>query len=239
MVKSSKMNSTLDALDWNEIEKSIFEFGYAKTPSILSAKQCGELIQLYADARLFRSVVDMERFRFGIGEYKYFADPLPALIRDMREEAYACLAPIANRWMQALGAAQRYPETLESFLDECALHGQTRPTPLILRYEAGGYNCLHQDLYGSVAFPFQLTIFLSRRNIDYTGGQFLLVEQPPRAQSKGEVIDPDQGEILTFTNRYRPARGAHGFYRVNVKHGISRVTSGTRYALGIIFHNAK
>jgi hypothetical protein len=156
----------------------------------------------------------------------------------LRLTAYSPLATMANRWMEALRLPQRYPADLPSLLALCQEHGQTKPTPLLLRYEAGGYNCLHQDLYGDIAFPLQLTCFLSRRDIDYTGGEFLLVEQRPRAQSRGEAIATEQGEIIIFATRYRPAAGSRGYHRVNIRHGVSRVRSGLRYALGIIFHNA-
>jgi uncharacterized protein len=180
----------------------------------------------------------MARYRFGEGEYQYFAEPLPALVQDLRHDAYPPLAGIANRWMEALGASERYPLDLSGLLARCRAQGQTKPTPLLLRYETGGYNCLHQDIYGDVVFPLQLTCFLSQQGSEYTGGEFLLLEQRPRAQSRGEVVTPAQGEILVFATRYRPVAGARGYYRVNMRHGVSRVKSGVRYTLGIIFHNA-
>ena len=181
----------------------------------------------------------MARYRYGIGDYKYFADPLPDIVQQLRVAFYPPLADIANTWMEQLGSSQRFPGTLEKFLAVCRKSGQTKPTPLLLHYEAGAYNCLHQDIYGDVAFPLQLTCFLNEPQRDYTGGEFLLVEQRPRAQSKGEAIMPRQGEIIIFTTRYRPAHGTRGFYRVNIRHGVSRVRSGTRYTLGVIFHNAR
>jgi hypothetical protein len=205
---------------------------------VLTPEECGGLVALYRDESRFRSRVDMARHRFGIGEYRYFAHPLPPLVDALRTHAYPRLAVIANRWMEALGAPERYPPDLEGLLALCRRHGQTRPTPLLLHYEAGGYNCLHQDLYGEVAFPLQITGFLGRRGLDYTGGEFLLVEQRPRVQSRGEVIDPEQGELLVFPTRYRPVAGARGHYRATVRHGVSRVRSGTRYTLGVIFHDA-
>jgi hypothetical protein len=180
----------------------------------------------------------MARHRFGVGEYQYFAEPLPALVQSLRLLTYPPLAAIANRWMEALKQPQRYPADLARFLVQCQEHGQTKPTPLLLRYETGGYNCLHQDLYGEIAFPLQLTCFLSRRDSDYTGGEFLLVEQRPRAQSRGEAIATEQGEIIIFATRDRPAAGSRGHYRLQMRHGVSRIRSGRRYALGIIFHNA-
>ncbi|HEV8716752.1 MAG TPA: 2OG-Fe(II) oxygenase [Candidatus Binatia bacterium] len=226
-------------LDWQAIEQSLWERGYAKTPPVLTLDECAELIRLYPDNAKFRSRIDMARHRFGVGEYKYFADPLPPLVQALRTHAYPPLATIANRWMKALRLPQRFPADLPEFLAHCRKHGQTKPTPLLLYYEAEGYNCLHQDLYGEVAFPLQLACFLSRRNHDYTGGEFLLVEQRPRAQSRGEAITPEQGEIIIFTTRYRPAAGVRGYHRVQMRHGVSRITSGSRYTLGVIFHNAK
>jgi hypothetical protein len=229
----------LRKLDWDAIERSLWELGYAKTAPVLLPRECDELIALYPDDARFRSHIDMARYRFGLGDYKYFANPLPDVVEALRTHAYAPLAAIANRWMESLGDAQRYPPSLAEFLALCHKRGQKRPTPLLLHYETGGYNCLHQDLYGDIAFPLQMTCFLSRRERDYTGGEFLLVEQRPRAQSKGEAIATEQGEIVIFTTRYRPMRGGRGYYRANVRHGVSRLTSGTRYTLGIIFHDAK
>ena len=180
----------------------------------------------------------MERYRFGVGEYKYFAAPLPPLVAALREAFYARLAPIANAWMEALGADARYPDALGAYLARCAEHGQRRPTPLLLHYTAGGYNCLHQDLYGALAFPLQVTCVLSEAGKDYTGGELLLVEQRPRAQSRGAAIVLARGEALIFPNRFRPVAGARGAYRVTVRHGVSPVHSGARTSLGIIFHDA-
>ena len=229
----------VDKLDWNQIEQSLWELGYAQTPPVLTPVECKDLASLYPDDSRFRSHIDMARYRFGLGDYKYFARPLPPLVEELRSLFYPPLAAVANRWMEALGEAVRYPAGLEPFLALCHRRGQAKPTPLLLHYETGGYNCLHQDLYGEVAFPLQLTCFLSRPGEDYTGGDFLLVEQRPRAQSKGESIAAGQGEILIFTTRHRPVAGARGYYRVNVRHGVSRITSGVRYTLGIIFHDAK
>lgn len=226
-------------LDWFTIEQSLWERGYAKTSSLLTPSECAELIALYTDDTKFRSRVDMARYRFGVGEYKYFADPLPPLVQALRTHLYPPLAAIANRWMEALHLPEQYPANLSKLLAQCHQHGQTKPTPLLLHYEAGGYNCLHQDLYGEVVFPLQLACVLSRRDQDYTGGEFLLLEQRPRAQSRGEAITLDQGQIVLFTTRYRPARGVHGYYRATVRHGASTVSSGSRYTLGVIFHNAR
>jgi hypothetical protein len=181
----------------------------------------------------------MKRFRFGEGEYKYFMYPLPPLVQTLRNVIYPHLAVTANSWAQALGQSDRYPLSHDKLLAFCRRHKQTKATPLLLRYAAGGYNCLHQDLYGEVAFPLQLTVFLSRPGRDFSGGEFLLVEQCPRAQSRGEVLAPEQGAIVIFTTRYRPMQGTRGYYRVNMRHGVSTVHSGSRYTLGVIFHDAK
>jgi hypothetical protein len=181
----------------------------------------------------------MARYRFGEGQYRYFAYPLPTVVQDLRERLYAKLAPLATDWMAALGLARRYPETLDDFLVECRAGGQMRPTPLVLRYGESGYNCLHQDLYGAIVFPFQVIIGLSDPCADYDGGELLLVEQRPRAQSVGRVLRPGLGEGLVITTRYRPVKGTRGFYRATVRHGVSVVTRGERFALGIIFHDAE
>jgi uncharacterized protein len=229
----------LAALDWAAIERDLWTRGYAETPPVLTSEECAGLVALYEDDRRFRHRVEMARHRFGEGDYKYLAAPLPELVQALRAHAYPPLAAIANGWHEALGVAERFPATLDAFLARCAEHGQTRPTPLLLHYEAGGYNCLHQDLYGDVAFPMQLLCFLARPGVDYSGGEFLLVEQRPRAQSAGEVVVGTQGGLVFFTTRTRPARGTRGHYRVNVRHGVSRVRWGTRYTLGVIFHDAR
>ena len=229
----------LRQLDWGAIERSLRERGWARTGGpVLTPGECAGLIALYADEARFRSRVDMERFRFGVGEYKYFAHPLPPLVQELRRRCYPRLASIANVWAQELGVGRHFPPALSGLQAVCRKAGQTKPTPLLLRYETGGYNCLHQDLYGEIAFPLQLTSVLSRRGADYTGGDFLLVEQRPRQQSRGEVIPLEQGEALIFPTRYRPVAGARGHYRVTVRHGVSRIHSGQRLTLGIIFHDA-
>jgi hypothetical protein len=229
----------LDALDWQMIERGLWERGYAETERIVTPNECAEVVAMFPEDHRFRSRIDMARHRFGEGEYKYFAYPLPPLIGALRERAYRHLVPVANRWVEALGGGERYPDTLEEFLARCAAHGQSRPTPLLLEYRAGGYNCLHQDLYGEVAFPFQLLVFLDRPGADYEGGELVFVEQRPRAQSAAEVVRGVQGGLVFFTTRFRPVRGGRGFYRVNIRHGVSRVRAGTRHTLGIIFHDAK
>ena len=226
------------ALDWAGLAADLDERGYARTPPVLTRDECAALVALYADEARFRSHVDMARYRFGVGEYKYFAAPLPAPVAALREHAYPHLAALANRWEAALGGAPRFPGDLRAFLDLCAARDQRKPTPLLLRYQAGGYNCLHQDLYGPVVFPLQMTWALSRRGTDFTGGESLLVEQRPRAQSRGEVIALEQGEALVFPTHHRPVRGARGVYRAAIRHGVSRIHSGERFTLGIIFHDA-
>jgi len=231
------------ALDWRAIEASLDGQGFARIPPLLAAKECESLARLYADDSRFRSRIEMERFRFGAGEYKYFAAPLPPIVQALREQLYERLAPIANRWAGRLKSsgsrAAAYPGTLAAYLRTCHAAGQTRPTPLLLSYTEGGYNCLHQDIYGELAFPLQVVFMLARRDADYTGGEFLLVEQRPRAQSRGHAITIDQGAAVIFATRERPVEGTRGAYRVAMRHGVSTVTSGARMTLGIIFHDAK
>ncbi len=236
---SASIPERLAGLDWAGIGASLDEWGHARTPPLLTPGECGALRALYDVEARFRSRVDMARFRFGVGEYKYFADPLPDLVRDVREHAYAPLAAIANRWETALKTRVRHPADLDGLLSLCARRGQRKPTPLLLRYGPGGYNCLHQDLYGDVVFPIQLTVLLSEPDKDFEGGEFLLVEQRPRAQSRGSVVHLDQGEAVIFTTRHRPVASARGHYRANMRHGVSRLLSGERYTLGVIFHNAR
>jgi len=235
----ASVTERLASIEWSATSALLDLQGFAPLPAILSAGECAELRALYDDDRRFRSRIEMERFRFGVGEYKYFAAPLPPLVQALRADLYPRLAATANRWMASLRAAHRYPDQLDMFLAKCHRAGQRRPTPLLLRYGAGGYNCLHQDIYGEVAFPLQVVFALSRLERDYTGGEFLLVEQRPRAQSRGHAITVEQGAGVVFCTRERPAAGARGPYRVIMRHGVSTVTSGTRTTLGIIFHDAK
>jgi uncharacterized protein len=232
-VKKSKCPALAD-LDWPALEGSLDAQGFAKLPPILAAGECESIAALYKNDALFRSRIDMARFRFGVGEYKYFAAPLPAIVQTLREDLYGRLAPIASRWTK-----QSFPATLDGFLRKCHAAGQTRPTPLLLSYAAGGYNCLHQDIYGELAFPLQAVFVLSRLGVDYTGGEFLLVEQRPRAQSRGHAITVEQGAAVIFATRERPVTGTRGSYRVVMRHGVSTLTSGARMSLGIIFHDAK
>ena len=229
----------LARLDWNALRESLWERGYAVTPAVLEPEECAGLIEMYGSEQRFRSHIVMARYRFGRGDYKYFNYPLPEPVQELREHSYPFLAPLANEWNQALGVREVFPGTHSAFIAICTKQDQTRPTPLLLHYEAGGFNCLHQDLYGAVAFPLQLTCFLSRPGTDYEGGEFVLVEQQPRAQSKAEVICPSQGQILIFTTRYRPVKGSRGYYRTNLRHGVSRVRKGIRFTLGIIYHDSQ
>jgi len=237
-VAAPSLAARLARVPWDGVQAAFVERPFARLGRLLGAAECRDLARLYADDRLFRSRVDMERHRFGRGEYKYFARPLPALVEELRELVYPRLVPVANRFAEALGEEERYPGRLADFLARCHAAGQKRPTPLLLRYEKGGWNALHQDLYGEVAFPLQLAVFLSRPGRDYSGGAFLLVEQRPRAQSVGEALLPDQGEAVVFATRHRPLRGARGFSRATVRHGVSRLERGRRVTLGVIFHDA-
>ena len=235
---SPSIADRLGGLDWAAIGASLDEWGFARTPSLLTGEECAMLRTLYGEDARFRSRVDMARFRFGVGEYKYFAAPLPHAVEELRLHAYPPLAAVANRWEAALGTRSRHPDSLAGLIALCARRGQKKPTPLLLRYEAGGYNCLHQDIYGDVVFPIQLTVLLSEPGKDFQGGEFLLVEQRPRAQSRGSVVPLEQGEAVIFTTRYRPVVGARGAYRANMRHGVSRLLGGERFTLGVIFHNA-
>ncbi len=217
---------------------SLWSLGYARLGRLLKKAECERLRSLYANAGLFRSRIDMQRYRFGRGEYQYFAYPLPDPVSKLRQELYQQLAPAANEWMRALSLPGGYPRDLAEFLEHCHAHQQTRPTPLLLRYRAGDYNCLHQDLYGDIVFPFQVVFCLSKPDEEFQGGELLLVEQQPRAQSIGHAIRLEQGEAVAITTRYRPVKGSRGYYRTNMKHGVSRVLEGERYTLGVIFHDA-
>ena len=234
----ASIRERIESLDWEEIGKSLDENGYALTPPLLTGAECEELVGMYPEEKRFRSRIVMARYRFGSGEYKYFAYPLAKIVADLRTGFYSRLAEIANEWNGKLGATETFPLLHEEFVKQCHKAGQKRPTPLLLRYEAGDYNCLHQDLYGQIAFPLQLTCFLSKKT-EYAGGEFVLLEQQPRAQSKVQVLAPEQGQAVMFTTRYRPKMGTRGYYRVNVRHGVSRLHSGVRYTLGVPFHDAE
>lgn len=228
----------VDALDWGRIADDVNARGAAVTGPLLTAYECTALIALYALAEVFRSRVVMQRHGFGQGEYQYFAYPLPAIIAELRATLYSPLAGIANDWYAALGIEQRFPPRHEDYVARCHDNGQTRPTPLLLRYAAGDYNCLHQDIYGEQVFPLQVAILLSEPGEDFTGGEFVLTEQRPRRQSRAEVVPLRRGDAVIFAVRDRPVRGARGYYRVNMRHGVSRLLSGERFTCGIIFHDA-
>lgn len=211
--------------------------GFVRLPTLLPAADCAALIAGYGDDGLYRSTIDMARYRFGRGQYRYFAAPLPAPVQNLREILYPALAGAANAMAAALGEERRFPDRLDAFLAQCHAVGQRRPTPLILRYGPGDYNCLHRDLYGDLHFPLQVVVGLSDP-ADYEGGEFLLVEQRPRAQSRGHVLRLARGEGLAFPVLHRPVQGTRGYYRAGLRHGVSTVTRGNRFALGIIFHDA-
>lgn len=229
----------LSGLDWGQVSGELDAQGCAVLGQLLSAEECGVLAGLYPDDSVFRSRVVMGRHGFGRGEYKYFRYPLPEIIEGLRTALYPRLAPIANRWNTAMGVEVRYPERHAEFLQRCHDAGQDKPTPLLLEYGEGDFNCLHQDLYGEHVFPIQVAILLSEPGRDFTGGEFVLTEQRPRMQSRPEVVALRQGEAVAFAVHHRPARGTRGTYRVTMRHGVSRLRSGRRYTAGIIFHDAQ
>jgi len=229
----------IGALDWAGIAAQLDNHGCATTGQLLTSQQCAALVTSYASDALFRSRVVMARHGFGRGEYKYFAYPLPELVAALRAGLYPPLADIANHWNGALGIGVRFPRDHTSYLARCHKAGQTKPTPLLLAYGVGDYNCLHQDLYGEHVFPLQVTFLLSRPGNDFTGGEFVLTEQRPRMQSRAEIVPLAQGEGVIFPVHHRPVRGTRGTYRVNMRHGVSRLRSGSRHTLGVIFHDAE
>ena len=229
----------VEAIDGGRLAADLDAEGWSRLEGLLAPTECRELAALYAhEEPVFRARVVMARHGFGRGEYKYFAYPLPPLIETLRTALYPPLAAIANRWNEAMGVDVRYPAHHADFLDRCHQAGQTKPTPLLLQYAAGDYNCLHQDLYGEHVFPLQVAILLSAPGEDFTGGEFVLTEQRPRMQSRAEVVPLQQGEAVVFPVRERPVRGTRGVYRVNMRHGVSRLRSGRRHTLGLIFHDA-
>jgi hypothetical protein len=236
---STDVPGRVDKLDWDELTTQLDEVGHAVTPALLTAAECEELAGLFDGGR-FRSTIDMARHRFGDGRYRYFDHPLPETIAALRASFYPHLATVANAWSERLrGDTPTFPAQHDELLQRCRAAGQTRPTPLILRYEPGDWNALHQDLYGDVFFPFQILTVLSRHGADYEGGEFVLMEQRPRAQSRAHVLTPPQGAFVIFPTRERPARGRSGYHRVGMRHGVSTVTAGSRTALGVIFHDAR
>ena len=226
------------AIAWGRVGRDLDESGNAVLPALLSADECDALAALYHTDEPFRTRIVMARHGFGRGEYKYFDYPLPETVASLRAALYPYLSPIANRWNEVMGLDVSYPTTHEEFLARCHAAGQRRPTPLLLRYEAGDYNCLHQDVYGEHVFPLQVAILLSDPGRDFTGGEFVMTEQRPRMQSRAEVVPLGKGDAVVFTVRSRPVHGSRGPYRVNMRHGVSRVRSGLRHVVGIIFHDA-
>ena len=229
----------IGARDWQALKGELDSFGCAILPGLLSADECRSLAGLYRDESHFRSHVVMARHGFGKGEYRYFKYPLPDLVEGVRTALYPRLASVANEWNVRMGVVQRFPDDHASFLKQCHDAGQTRPTPLLLQYAPGDFNCLHQDLYGDIWFPIQVAILLSEPGRDFTGGEFVLTEQRPRMQSRVEVVPLRQGDAVAFAVHNRPVQGAKGTYRVNLRHGVSRLRSGARHTLGVIFHDAR
>jgi len=225
-------------MDWSTIYNALNEKGFYMLRDVLSAAECQHLSGMYEDNYLYRSTINMQRYRFGKGEYKYFNYPLPPTIQSLREILYSPLASLANEWMDKLGTKITFPSQHQELVEQCKTKEQRRPTPLMLRYEPGGFNTLHQDLYGEIYFPFQVVFVLTQQGKDHEGGEFVLTEQIPRAQSKAEVLQPNQGDALIFTTNFRPIKGSRGYYRAKMKHGVSEIKSGVRYSLGIIFHDA-
>jgi hypothetical protein len=238
-VPSSDIAARVDAIDWAQVESELAAQGGAVLKGMLDPDECRALAARYPDDAQFRSRIVMGRHGFGRGEYKYFSYPLPDVIAALRPVLYARLAGVANRWNEAMGIDIRYPGSHAAFLKRCHDAGQTRPTPLLLQYEAGDYNCLHQDLYGEHVFPLQVAILLSEPGRDFEGGEFVLTEQRPRMQSRAEVVPLRQGDAVAFAVHHRPMQGTRGTYRVNLRHGVSRVRAGRRHTVGVIFHDAK
>ncbi|MGX5856356.1 2OG-Fe(II) oxygenase [Dyadobacter jiangsuensis] len=228
----------IENLDWPSIRENLHERGYAQLTNVLDTRECAELIAQYDNPAHYRKTIVMERYRFGLGEYKYLSYPLPPIIQRLRESIFPKLVPVANQWMEVLKMGHPYPADFEDFQELCRAQGQTKPTVLILKYGKGGHNTLHQDLYGELFFPIQMVLFLNEPDEDYTGGEFVMTEQIPRAQSKAIVLKPRKGDALLFTTNFRPVKGSKGYYRINMKHGVSEVHNGQRYTLGIIFHDA-
>lgn len=229
----------VERIDWQKVGAELDGHGAAMIGPLLTARECNALAAAYDEPELFRSKVVMARHGFGRGEYQYFASPVPEVIAELRNSLYPPLAEIANRWNEAMDIDIRFPATLKGFLNRCHKAGQTRPTPLLLRYGADDFNCLHQDIYGELVFPLQVAILLNKPGTDFTGGEFVLTEQRPRMQSRAEVIPLTQGHGVIFPVHHRPVQGTRGIYRVNMRHGVSRLLTGHRHTLGIIFHDAK
>jgi hypothetical protein len=227
----------IDKLDWESIREDLHDKGFPVVKKVLLKNECQRLIEEYDTDASYRKTINMERYRFGSGEYKYFSYPLPEIVTQLREAVYPAIAPVANQWMEELNLPTRFPKSHTEMIGLCREKGQTKPTALILKYGEGGYNTLHQDLYGEVFFPMQIVFVLNQAGEDFTGGEFVITEQVPRAQSKVNVLVPGMGDMLIFTTRIRPVKGTKGYYRVNMKHGVSPLHSGRRFSLGIIFHD--
>ena len=239
MLNSSKVISEkISGIDWQRVTEEVNEKGYALVLQFLPNQYCEELIGEYDNSDLYRKTITMERHGFGLGEYKYFKYPLPDLIQTVRREIYPKLTPVANTWMKVLNIKRQLPDQFDEFQRLCHDNNQTKPTVLILKYGKGGHNTLHQDLYGNIFFPFQLVLFLNEPDDDYTGGEVVLTQHTPRAQSKAIVLRPSKGDMLILTTNFRPVKGSKGYYRVQMRHGISEVHDGDRHTLGIIFHEA-
>ena len=235
---SRVISEEISGIDWQRVTEELNEKGYALVSRFLPVQYCDELIGEYDNSNLYRKTITMERHRFGLGEYKYFKYPLPDLIHTARRAIYPKLAPVANTWMKVLDIKRQFPDQFDEFQRLCHDNNQTKPTVLILKYGKGGHNTLHQDLYGNIFFPLQLVLFLNEPDDDYTGGEFVLTQHTPRAQSKAIVLRPSKGDMLILTTNFRPVKGSKGYYRVQMKHGISEVHDGDRHTLGIIFHDA-
>jgi uncharacterized protein len=233
------IEARVESIDWPTVSADLDAYGWAGFKDLLTGNECADISRLYAADHKFRSHVIMAQHGFGRGEYKYFSYPLPEMIAGLRTAIYPHLAPIANRWNESMEIQVRYPESHAVFIERCHQAGQTRPTPLLLQYGAGDYNALHQDVYGEHVFPLQLAILLSEPERDFSGGEFVLTEQRPRMQSRAEVVPLRQGDGVVFAVHHRPVNGTRGSYRVNLRHGVSRLRSGRRHTLGIIFHDAK
>jgi len=238
-IETNDIAERVAALDWAGLSAQLDQFGCATTGRLLSADECAAISSRYDDDKLYRSRVIMARHGFGRGEYKYFAYPLPNIVASLRASLYPQLAGIANRWNEQMAVDQRFPTEHAAYLKRCHAGGQTKPTPLLLQYGAGDYNCLHQDVYGELVFPLQVAFLLSRPGEDFSGGEFVLTEQRPRMQSRAEVVPLRQGEGVIFPVHHRPVQGTRGIYRVNMRHGVSRLRDGQRHTLGVIFHDAK
>ena len=236
--RKARLSARLAAFDWPALGAALDARGFATTPPLLDGAECRALIALYGQPERFRRKVVMARHNYGSGEYQYFTYPLPRPVAQLRQAFYRHLAPVANRWAARLGQSA-FPTDLKAYLAACHGAGQVKPTPLMLRYGPGDFNCLHQDVYGALAFPLQVAICLSRKEVDFSGGEFLLVEQRPRAQSRGEAVALAAGQAIVFANSVRPVAGKRGPVRMTLRHGVSRLHSGERYCLGLIFHDAQ